>query len=166
MPPKSNPIKIHYFPPNYNSTSGVRSNTQQTTVVQYHMARVQPTDPIRITDTPANIVMLQQMCYLRNNNAAHPYSVSDIINCPMPRPHTRGHRGRLKSEATSSRTDSSQQGKIISLSKPESQMAATRLQLYRQSQRSASCKQRRPQRQPKASATPLTQFGGKSTSWG
>ena len=68
----------------------------------------------------------------------------------------------LKSEATSSRTDSSQQGKIISLSKPESQMAATRRQLYRQSQRSASCRQRRPQRQPKASATPLTQFGGKT----
>ena len=126
------------------------------------MARVRLTDPIQINDTPANIVMLQQMCYLHTNNAAHPYSVSDIVNCPMPRPHTRGHRGRLKSEATSSRTDSSQQGKIISLSKPESQMAATRLQLYRQSQRSASCKQRRPQRQPKASSKPLTQFGGKT----
>ena len=91
---------------NYDFTSVVRSATQQTTVVQSHMARRTPHSPIQVNCNAChtNIDMHQQMCSLRTNDAAHSYSVSDLINYPMPRPHTRGHRGRLRSEATSSRT--------------------------------------------------------------
>ena len=132
------------------------------------MARVRLTDPIQINDTPANIVMLQQMCYLHTNNAAHPYSVSDIINYPMPRPHTRGHRGRLRSEATSSRTKDnrlipagedhiSRQARLT-----DGSNATPTLPPKSKISKAASCKQRRPQRQPKASSKPLTQFGGKT----
>ncbi len=128
--------------------------------------------PSQTVSRHANANMHHQMCSLRTNVAAHPYSVSDLIDYPMPRPYARGHRGRLRLEAASSRTEDDRliptwEDYVSKQARPADGSNATpALPPKSKINRAAPCEQRQPQRQTESQLQAFDAFWRQNSSWG